>query len=121
MDALPPLPATAILRGERIAARLAWVQWTSFVAVLIVGTLQLPLEKQSVVGIYRRAALAWRAGDPVVVVSDEIGLGMVPMHAGSRAFRDLVGLVHQRFAAEADQVLFVVAGLPLTLKPAHPA
>ena len=54
---------------------------------------------------------------PVVVVSDEIGLGMVPMHAGSRTFRDLVGLVHQRFAAQADQVTLVVAGLPLTLKP----
>jgi adenosylcobinamide kinase/adenosylcobinamide-phosphate guanylyltransferase len=52
----------------------------------------------------------------VVVVSDEIGLGMVPLHAGSRTFRDLVGLVHQRFAAEADEVHLVVAGLPLTLK-----
>jgi adenosylcobinamide kinase/adenosylcobinamide-phosphate guanylyltransferase len=55
---------------------------------------------------------------PVIVVSDEIGLGMVPMHAGSRTFRDLVGLVHQRFAARADTVHLVVAGLPLTLKPA---
>jgi adenosylcobinamide kinase/adenosylcobinamide-phosphate guanylyltransferase len=54
---------------------------------------------------------------PVVVVSDEIGLGMVPMHPGARAFRDLVGLVHQRFAADADEVYLVVAGLPLTLKP----
>jgi len=53
----------------------------------------------------------------IVVVSDEIGLGMVPMHAGARTFRDLVGLVHQRFAARADTVLLVVAGLPLTLKP----
>lgn len=53
---------------------------------------------------------------PVVVVSDEIGLGMVPMHPGARAFRDLVGLVHQRFAAEADTVQLVVAGLPLMLK-----
>lgn len=55
---------------------------------------------------------------PVVVVSDEIGLGLVPMHPGSRTFRDLVGLVHQRFAAQADEVVFVMAGLPLTLKPA---
>jgi adenosylcobinamide kinase/adenosylcobinamide-phosphate guanylyltransferase len=60
-------------------------------------------------------------GAPVVVVSDEIGLGMVPMHAGSRTFRDLVGLVHQRFAAKADTVHLVVAGLPMTLKPARPA
>lgn len=53
---------------------------------------------------------------PVVVISDEIGLGMVPMHAGARGFRDLVGLVHQRFAAQADEVHLVVAGLPTTLK-----
>ena len=58
---------------------------------------------------------------PMVVVSDEIGLGMVPMHPGARAFRDLVGLVHQRFAAEADAVHLVVAGLPLRLKPPGPA
>jgi adenosylcobinamide kinase / adenosylcobinamide-phosphate guanylyltransferase len=55
---------------------------------------------------------------PVIVVSDEIGLGLVPMHAGARTFRDLVGLVHQRFAAEADEVHLVVAGLPMTLKGA---
>ena len=53
---------------------------------------------------------------PVVVISDEIGLGMVPMHAGARGFRDLVGLVHQRFAAQADEVHLVVAGLPTRLK-----
>ncbi len=53
---------------------------------------------------------------PVVVVSDEIGLGSVPMHPGARTFRDLVGLVHQRFAAQADEVRLVVAGLSLTLK-----
>jgi adenosylcobinamide kinase/adenosylcobinamide-phosphate guanylyltransferase len=54
---------------------------------------------------------------PAVVVSDEIGLGMVPMDAGARAFRDLQGLVHQRLAAAADEVHLMVAGLPLTLKP----
>jgi adenosylcobinamide kinase / adenosylcobinamide-phosphate guanylyltransferase len=54
---------------------------------------------------------------PAVVVSDEIGLGLVPMDPGSRAFRDLQGLVHQRLAAAADEVHFMVAGLPLTLKP----
>jgi len=57
-----------------------------------------------------------RHAGPVIVVSDEIGLGMVPMHAGARSFRDLVGLVHQRVAAQADEVRLVVAGLPVLLK-----
>ncbi len=52
---------------------------------------------------------------PVVVVSDEIGLGMVPMDPAARGFRDLLGIVHQRFAGEADEVHLMVAGLPLTL------
>jgi len=53
---------------------------------------------------------------PVIVVSDEIGLGAVPLDPLPRGFRDLLGLVHQRFAAAADEVHFVVAGLPLTLR-----
>jgi adenosylcobinamide kinase/adenosylcobinamide-phosphate guanylyltransferase len=70
-------------------------------------------------GPLREALIAIRAHQgPVIVVSDEIGLGMVPMHAGARSFRDLVGLVHQTVAAEADEVFLVVAGLPVRLKPA---
>jgi adenosylcobinamide kinase / adenosylcobinamide-phosphate guanylyltransferase len=61
-----------------------------------------------------RAIAAHRG--PVVVVSDELGLGMVPMDPIAREFRDLAGLVHQRFAAAADEVQLVVAGLPMTLK-----
>jgi adenosylcobinamide kinase/adenosylcobinamide-phosphate guanylyltransferase len=54
---------------------------------------------------------------PVVVVSDEIGLGMVPMDPVARRFRDLQGIVHQRLAAAADEAYLTVAGLPVTLKP----
>lgn len=53
---------------------------------------------------------------PVVVVSDEVGLGIVPMHANARAYRDLVGIAHQRLAAMADEAYLFVAGLPVTLK-----
>ncbi len=60
-------------------------------------------------------AIAERRG-PVVVVSDEVGSGIVPMHAGARAYRDLVGIVHQRVAAIADEAYLLVAGLPVTLK-----
>jgi adenosylcobinamide kinase/adenosylcobinamide-phosphate guanylyltransferase len=61
------------------------------------------------------AAIADRPG-PVIVVSDEVGSGIVPMHAGTRAYRDLVGIAHQRLAAGAHEVHLLVAGLPLTLK-----
>ena len=61
------------------------------------------------------AAVADHRG-PVVVVSDEIGLGLVPLDPLSRAFRDLQGIVHQRIAAVADEVHFMVAGLPLTVR-----
>jgi adenosylcobinamide kinase / adenosylcobinamide-phosphate guanylyltransferase len=57
-----------------------------------------------------------RRPGPVIVVSDDVGGGIVPMHAGARAYRDLVGMVHQRFAAQADEVHLLVAGLPLRLK-----
>jgi adenosylcobinamide kinase / adenosylcobinamide-phosphate guanylyltransferase len=61
------------------------------------------------------AAIEARPG-PVVIVSDELGLGLVPMHAGARAFRDLVGLAHQRIGARADILDFVVAGQALRVK-----
>jgi adenosyl cobinamide kinase/adenosyl cobinamide phosphate guanylyltransferase len=53
---------------------------------------------------------------PVVVVSDELGLGMVPLDPVARAFRDLQGIAHQRLAAQAHEVHLLVAGIPLTLR-----
>ncbi|MCP8940863.1 bifunctional adenosylcobinamide kinase/adenosylcobinamide-phosphate guanylyltransferase [Alsobacter sp. SYSU M60028] len=57
-----------------------------------------------------------RAGAPVVLVSSEVGLGIVPENALARRFRDEVGRLHQALAARAGRVLFMVAGLPLTVK-----
>jgi adenosylcobinamide kinase / adenosylcobinamide-phosphate guanylyltransferase len=61
------------------------------------------------------AAIDARPG-AVVVVSDEVGLGIVPMHPNARAYRDLVGIAHQRLAALADEAYLFVAGQPITLK-----
>jgi|HubBroStandDraft_2_1064218.scaffolds.fasta_scaffold130724_1 adenosylcobinamide kinase/adenosylcobinamide-phosphate guanylyltransferase len=52
----------------------------------------------------------------VILVSNEVGSGVVPAYALGRRFRDLVGEINQRIAAVADSVFFMVAGLPLALK-----
>jgi adenosylcobinamide kinase/adenosylcobinamide-phosphate guanylyltransferase len=53
---------------------------------------------------------------PVIFVSNEVGLGIVPDNALARAFRDEAGRVNQAAAAAADRVYFVAAGLPLAMK-----
>jgi adenosylcobinamide kinase / adenosylcobinamide-phosphate guanylyltransferase len=52
----------------------------------------------------------------IVLVSNEVGQGIVPDNAMARAFRDYAGLLHQKIAGIADEVYFVTAGLPQKLK-----
>jgi adenosylcobinamide kinase / adenosylcobinamide-phosphate guanylyltransferase len=61
------------------------------------------------------AALPRLAGS-VVFVANEVGLGIVPDNALARAFRDHAGRLNQAVAARAQRVVFLAAGLPLTLK-----
>jgi len=52
----------------------------------------------------------------VIIVSNEVGTGIVPENALGRRFRDYAGELNQKVAALADRVVFVVAGLPIFLK-----
>jgi adenosylcobinamide kinase/adenosylcobinamide-phosphate guanylyltransferase len=61
------------------------------------------------------AALRGAAG-PVVLVANEVGMGLVPETPLGRRFRDAAGALNQQIAALADRVVFVAAGLPLVLK-----
>jgi adenosylcobinamide kinase/adenosylcobinamide-phosphate guanylyltransferase len=56
------------------------------------------------------------ASGPVVLVANEVGLGLVPETPLGRRFRDAAGVLNQSLAARADRVTFVAAGLPLVLK-----
>jgi adenosylcobinamide kinase/adenosylcobinamide-phosphate guanylyltransferase len=52
----------------------------------------------------------------LIVVSNEVGMGIVPSYPLGRLYRDLLGRANQRVAAAADRVYFMVAGIPVDLK-----
>src|SRR5207247_7162497 len=76
-------------------------------ALDVMATADGPLEEV-------RAAIRAHSG-PVVVVSDEIGLGLVPLDPLGRAFRDVLGIAHQRLVADSDEAWLMVAGRALRL------
>lgn len=63
------------------------------------------------------AASLERAQCPVILVSNEVGAGIVPENALARQFRDMAGFVNQKIASVADRVTWMVAGIPVTIKP----
>ena len=66
--------------------------------------------------IERLLAFLAQAPTPVVVVANEVGLGIVPDNAMAREFRDHAGRLNQSIAKLAPRVVFMAAGLPLALK-----
>jgi adenosylcobinamide kinase/adenosylcobinamide-phosphate guanylyltransferase len=55
---------------------------------------------------------------PVILVSNEVGTGIVPENHIARKFRDLAGIVNQKLTARSDRVVWMVAGIPVTIKEA---
>ncbi|HYX12287.1 MAG TPA: bifunctional adenosylcobinamide kinase/adenosylcobinamide-phosphate guanylyltransferase [Candidatus Acidoferrum sp.] len=114
VDAMPDLAATirGVAPGDTILldGLTLWVSW-------LIGD-ERPSVETLVDGPIAalRAALREHSG-PVVVVSDEVGLGLVPMDLIGRAFRDILGIAHQQLVADSDEAWFMVAGRALALPP----
>ena len=62
------------------------------------------------------AALLPQTAGRIILVANEVGLGIVPENRMAREFRDHAGRLHQKIAAHADEVYFIAAGLPLKMK-----
>ncbi len=110
----PTALAEAIRRESGSGACLLVDCLTLWLTNLMLGDAEADLDaaRQELV-----AALGEATG-PVVVISNEVGLGIVPENALARRFRDEAGRTNQTIAAAADRVVLVAAGLPLTLKGA---
>ncbi|OQY28870.1 MAG: bifunctional adenosylcobinamide kinase/adenosylcobinamide-phosphate guanylyltransferase [Anaerolineaceae bacterium 4572_5.1] len=73
---------------------------------------------ESVVQAEIEAILAARSklNAALIIVSNEVGLGLVPPYPLGRLYRDILGRANRQLASRADKVLFMVAGLPMTVK-----
>jgi adenosylcobinamide kinase / adenosylcobinamide-phosphate guanylyltransferase len=110
VDYETPLDLAAALAGNAAGQPCLVDCLTLWLSNLMLGGRQIPDETDTLI-----AALSKRTA-PCILVSNEVGLGIVPDNALARAFRDEAGRLNQRIAAVADRVIFVAAGLPLTLK-----
>ena len=72
------------------------------------------MEAKAKVGIFVKALML--TSNKIVIVSNELGLGLVPEHGLSLRFRDLHGEMNQRVAEAAQCVVFMVAGIPQVIK-----
>ena len=92
--------------------------------VVVVDCLTLWLSNLMLAGRDPSAAIAGLAGairalaGPAILVSNEIGLGIVPEHKLGREFRDWQGRANREIAQACDAAVFIAAGLPVPLKPA---
>jgi len=82
--------------------------------VLKEGLPAIPTRKQALIDALKESPTG------VIIVSNEVGMGIVPEYPLGRDFRDQQGWLNQELAAAADTVLFIIAGLPLVLKGTLP-
>lgn len=73
-------------------------------------------EKEARLALQKLLHGARLRSDTFILVTNEIGMGLVPETALSRQFRDLAGRINQMLAAEADEVYLLVSGIPLKIK-----
>lgn len=112
-----PLDLPEALAAHGRAGRLILVDCLT----LWVSNLLLKLEDPAAVE-HRIAELAravQASAGPLILVSNEVGLGVVPESKLGRQFRDLAGLANQSMAACANEVILTVAGIPVTIKPGN--
>jgi adenosylcobinamide kinase/adenosylcobinamide-phosphate guanylyltransferase len=75
------------------------------------------VEQQVVAEVDELIECAEQFSGTTIIVSNEVGLGLVPPYPLGRAYRDLLGKANQILAQTADQVYFMVAGIPMIVKP----
>ncbi|WP_230532272.1 bifunctional adenosylcobinamide kinase/adenosylcobinamide-phosphate guanylyltransferase [Microvirga roseola] len=110
-----PLELAGIIRETTSPERVVLVDClTLWLSNLLLAERDAEREADGLVQAVREAA------GPLILVSNEVGQGIVPATPLGRRFRDEQGRLNQRLAEACDAVVFVAAGCPVLLKPAPP-
>jgi adenosylcobinamide kinase/adenosylcobinamide-phosphate guanylyltransferase len=119
LSALDPVPGTVLLDdlGLLVTNRLLELCGEDEPTVETANALDAALT----VEIDALKAAQASGGWDLIVVTNEVGLGIVPAIPLGRVFRDALGRANQALAAAADEVYLLVAGIPLRIKPAREA
>ena len=107
---MPGRPAAALVREATGDAVVVVDCLTLWLSNLVCGAYDVDTAGVDLEGALRSA----RA--PIILVSNEVGLAIVPENALARRFRDDAGRLNQRVAAAATEVFFVIAGLAMRMK-----
>jgi adenosylcobinamide kinase/adenosylcobinamide-phosphate guanylyltransferase len=98
MDCLTLLVSNAVLAQAPESASAAEAEAAALAEVI------------ELLAAYQSGTASW------IVISNEVGLGLVPPYPVGRAYRDALGHANQRLAAQADEVVLMVAGIPMKIK-----
>jgi adenosylcobinamide kinase/adenosylcobinamide-phosphate guanylyltransferase len=117
-----PTDVAKALRNKIGNAEVVIVDCVTLLVSNLMGTEDIDaktLEKKVTAELEELVAFVKTKKAQFIIVSNEVGLGVVPAYHAGRVYRDVLGTANQILAGNADEVYFMVAGIPIKLKGSH--
>jgi adenosylcobinamide kinase/adenosylcobinamide-phosphate guanylyltransferase len=117
-----PTDVAKAMRGKIGDAEVVIIDCLTLLVSNLMGTEDIDaetLEKKVTAELKELVAFMRTTEAHFIIVSNEVGLGLVSPYPAGRVYRDALGMANQMLARNADEVYFMVAGIPIPLKGAH--
>ena len=117
-----PTGVAKAMKGKIGDAEVVIIDCVTLLVSNLMGTVDIEvetLEKKIAAELKDLFAFMRTTKAHFIIVSNEVGLGVVPAYPAGRVYRDALGMANQMLAKNADEVYFMVAGIPILLNGAH--
>lgn len=117
-----PTGVAKAMRGKIGNTEVVIIDCVTLLVSNLMGTVDIDaetLEKKIAAELKELVAFMRTTKAHFIIVSNEVGLGVVPAYPAGRVYRDALGMANQMLARNADEVYFMVAGIPIPLKGEH--